>query len=68
MLCCCESEDGSAVKSIDCSSGGHEFKSQQPHGGSQPTVMRNKLKKKKSMDWERTSPEQEGEKEVGRRK
>jgi hypothetical protein len=25
----------SAVKRIDCSSKGHEFKSQQPHGGSQ---------------------------------
>jgi hypothetical protein len=34
--------DGSAVKSTDCSPGGHEFKSQQPHGGSQPSVMRNK--------------------------
>jgi hypothetical protein len=32
--------DGSAVKSTDCSSGGPEFKSQQPHGGSQPSVMR----------------------------
>jgi hypothetical protein len=32
--------DGSAVKSIDCSSRGPEFKSQQPHGGSQPSVMR----------------------------
>jgi hypothetical protein len=31
--------DGSVVKSIDCSSGGPEFKSQQPHGGSQPSVM-----------------------------
>jgi hypothetical protein len=28
--------DGSAVKSTDCSSRGPEFKSQQPHGGSQP--------------------------------
>jgi hypothetical protein len=28
------------VKSTDCSSGGPEFKSQQPHGGSQPSVMR----------------------------
>jgi hypothetical protein len=36
-------EDGSAVKSTDysdCSSGGPEFKSQQPHGGLQPSVMR----------------------------
>ena len=32
--------DGSAVKSTDCSSRGHEFKSQQPHGGSQPSVMK----------------------------
>jgi hypothetical protein len=31
--------DGSAVKSTDCSSRGLEFKSQQPHGGSQPSVM-----------------------------
>jgi hypothetical protein len=28
--------DGSAVKSTDCSSEGREFKSQQPHDGSQP--------------------------------
>jgi len=27
---------GSVVKSNDCSSRGPEFKSQQPHGGSQP--------------------------------
>jgi hypothetical protein len=27
------------VKSTDCSSRGPEFKSQQPHGGSQPPVM-----------------------------
>ena len=31
--------DGSAVKSIDCSSRGPEFKSQQTHGSSQPSVM-----------------------------
>jgi hypothetical protein len=31
--------DGSVVKSIDCSSEGPEFNSQQPHGGSQPSVM-----------------------------
>ena len=31
--------DGSAVKSIDCSSRGPEFNSQQPHSGSQPSVM-----------------------------
>jgi len=31
--------DGSAVKSTDCSSRGPEFKSQQPHGGSQPSEM-----------------------------
>ena len=32
--------DGSAVKSADCSSKGPEFKSQKPHGGSQPPVMK----------------------------
>jgi hypothetical protein len=32
--------DGSEGKSTDCSSRGPEFKSQQPHGGSQPPVMR----------------------------
>jgi len=32
--------DGSVVKSTDCSSRGPEFKSQQPHGGSRPSVMR----------------------------
>jgi hypothetical protein len=31
--------DGSAVKSMDCFSRGLEFNSQQPHGGSQPSVM-----------------------------
>jgi hypothetical protein len=31
--------NASAVKSTDCSSRGPEFKSQQPHGGSQPSVM-----------------------------
>jgi len=31
--------DGSAVKNTDCSSRGPEFNSQQPHGGSQPSVM-----------------------------
>jgi hypothetical protein len=31
--------DGSAVKSTGCSSSGPEFNSQQPHGGSQPSVM-----------------------------
>ena len=31
--------DGSAVKSTDCSSRSPEFNSQQPHGGSQPSVM-----------------------------
>jgi hypothetical protein len=30
--------DGSVVKSTGCSSRGPEFKSQQPHGGSQPSV------------------------------
>jgi hypothetical protein len=33
-------QDGSVVKSTDCSSEGPEFKSQQPHGGSQPSIMR----------------------------
>jgi hypothetical protein len=32
--------DGSEVKSTGCSSRGPEFSSQQPHGGSQPSVMR----------------------------
>jgi hypothetical protein len=32
--------DGSGVKNTDCSSEGPEFKSQQPHGGSQPSVTR----------------------------
>jgi hypothetical protein len=32
--------DGSEVKSTDYSSRGPEFNSQQPHGGSQPSVMR----------------------------
>jgi hypothetical protein len=32
--------DGSAVKNTDCFSRGPEFKSQQLHGGSQPTMMR----------------------------
>jgi hypothetical protein len=31
--------DGSAVKSTDCSSRGPGFNSQQPYGGSQPSVM-----------------------------
>ena len=30
--------DGSVIKSTDCSSKGLEFNSQQPHGGSQPSV------------------------------
>jgi len=30
---------GSVVKLTDCSSRGPEFNSQQPHGGSQPSVM-----------------------------
>ena len=33
-------KDGSAGKSTDCSSEGPEFKSQRPHGGSQPPIMR----------------------------
>jgi hypothetical protein len=32
--------DGSAIKSTECSSEGPEFESQQPHGGSQPSIMR----------------------------
>jgi hypothetical protein len=32
--------DGLEVKSTDCSSRGSEFKYQQPHGHSQPSVMR----------------------------
>ena len=36
---------GSAVKNTDCSSRGHEFKSQQPHGGSQPSIMRKQEQK-----------------------
>ena len=31
--------DGSGVKSTGCSPRGPEFSSQQPHGGSQPSVM-----------------------------
>ena len=31
--------DDSEVKSTDCSSKGPEFNSQQPHSGSQPSVM-----------------------------
>jgi len=32
--------DGSVVENTDCSPRGPEFKSQQPHDGSQPCVMR----------------------------
>jgi hypothetical protein len=32
--------DGSVVKSTDCSSRDPKFNSQQPHGGSQPSVMK----------------------------
>jgi hypothetical protein len=32
--------DALAVKSTDCSSKGPEFKSQQPHDGSQPSIIR----------------------------
>jgi hypothetical protein len=28
------------LRALDCSSPGPEFKSQQPHGGSQPSIMR----------------------------
>jgi hypothetical protein len=34
--------DGPAVKSTDCSSRGPEFKSQLPHGGSQPSALESK--------------------------
>jgi hypothetical protein len=33
-------QNGSVVKSTDCSSEGPEFKFQQPHGGSQPPIIR----------------------------
>jgi hypothetical protein len=33
-------QDGSAGKSTDCSSGSPAFKSQQPHGDSQPPIIR----------------------------
>jgi hypothetical protein len=33
-------EEMAQNKSTDCSSEGPEFKSQQPHGGSQPSLMR----------------------------
>jgi hypothetical protein len=41
------------VKSTDCSSGGHEFKSQQPYGDSQPSSMRKQIIKKPmgQSDW-----------------
>jgi hypothetical protein len=32
--------DSSVIKNTDCSSEGPEFKSQQPYGGSQPSIMR----------------------------
>ena len=32
--------DGSVCKNTDCSTKGLEFKSQQPHGDSQPPIMR----------------------------
>jgi hypothetical protein len=38
-ICDMSCRDGSVVKSNDCSSRDSEFKSQQPHGGSQPSVM-----------------------------
>jgi hypothetical protein len=41
-------KDGSAVKSTDCFSEGLEFKSQQPHGGSQPSVSEILLKNKQT--------------------
>lgn len=36
--CAQDWRDGSEVKSTDCSSGGPEFNSQQPHGGSQLSI------------------------------
>jgi hypothetical protein len=36
----CSQWNGSTSKSTGCSSEGPEFKSQQPHGGSQPSIMR----------------------------
>ena len=36
----------SGSRNTDCSSGGHEFKSHQLHGASQPSIMRNKQKTK----------------------
>jgi hypothetical protein len=38
-ICILGWRDGSEVKSTDCSCGGPEFNSQQPHGSSQPSVM-----------------------------
>ena len=35
--------DGSVVKGTDCSSRGPEFNFQQPHGGSQPSIMGSKM-------------------------
>ena len=37
---CWAGEMESVVKSTDCSSKGPEFKSQQPHGDSEPSIMR----------------------------
>jgi hypothetical protein len=39
-ICVLGWRDGSVVNSADCSSEGREFKSQQPHDGSQPSIMR----------------------------
>jgi hypothetical protein len=38
-MCLLGWRDGSEVTSTDCSSRGSEFNSQEPHGGSQPSVM-----------------------------
>jgi hypothetical protein len=38
------------VRAPDCSSEGLEFKSQHPHGGSQPSVTRSDSLKKKKKD------------------
>jgi len=55
---CHARRDGSAVKSTDHSSKGPEFKSQQSHGGSQPSIMRSdtikKRKRKMGVWWSTT--------------
>jgi hypothetical protein len=48
--------DGSAVKSTDWSSEGPEFKSQQPHGGSQRPIMRSSALSSKDSYSESSQP------------